>query len=79
MDPVAVNKDTPVVNFLENTECTLEESEIRNCYHYVANPQFVRSSKITIVIEGIGVPIILDTGAGAVSYTHLTLPTILRV
>jgi len=58
-----VNRATPVVNFLESHECTLEESEIPNCYHYGANPQFVRSPKIPIVVEGVRVPIILDTGA----------------
>jgi len=41
----------------------LEESEIPNCYHYGANPQFVRSPKIPIVVEGVRLPIILDTGA----------------
>jgi len=60
---VAVNRATPVVNFLESHECTLEESEIPTCYHYGANPQFVRSPKIPIVVEGVRVPIILDTGA----------------
>ena len=58
-----VNKETLIVNFLENYKCTLEESEIPNCNHYGANPQFVRSPKIPIVIEGVRVRIILDTGA----------------
>jgi len=58
-----VNRATPVVNFLESYECTLEESEIPNCYHYGANPQFVRSPKIPIVVEGVWVPIIVDTDA----------------
>jgi len=61
MDLVAVNRDTHVVNFLENSECTLEELQIPNCYDQRANPQFIRSPKIPIVIEGVGVPIILDT------------------
>ena len=63
MELVAVNRATPVVNFLESHECTLEESEIPNCYHYGANPQFVQSPKIPIVVEGVRIPIILDTGA----------------
>ena len=58
-----MNRVTPVVNFLESHECTLEESEIPNCYHFGANPQFVRSPKIPIVVEGVRVPIIIDTGA----------------
>jgi len=55
-----VNRANPVVNFLECHECTLEESEIPNCYDYGANPQFVRPPKIPI---GVRIPIILDTGA----------------
>jgi len=58
-----VNRKTLVVNFLKSHECTLEEPDIPNCYHYGANPQFVRSSKIPIVVERVRVPIILDTGA----------------
>jgi len=46
-----------------NSECTLEESDIPNCYHYGADPQFIRSPKIPIVIEGVRVPVIFDTGA----------------
>jgi len=60
---VAMNRAAPIVNFLESHKCTLEESEIPHCYHYGANPQFVRSPKIPIVVEGVCFPIILDTGA----------------
>ena len=62
-DLVTVNRKTLVVNFLENHECTLEESTIPNCYHYGASPHFIRSPKIPVLIEGVHVPIILDTGA----------------
>jgi len=51
------------VGFLENTECTLEDSDIPNCYHFGANASVVRSPKIPVVVEGVRVPMIIDTGA----------------
>ena len=62
-DIIAINRNIPVVGFLENTECTLEYSDIPNCYHFGANDSVVRSPKIPVVIEGVRVPMILDTGA----------------
>jgi len=62
-DVITVNRNLPVVGFLENTECTLEESDIPNCYHFGANTNFVRSPKIPVVVEGVRVPMIIDTGA----------------
>jgi len=73
-DLIVVNRETPVVNFLESYECTLEESEIPNCYHYGANAQFVRSPKIPIVIEGVRVPIILDTGTEVSILNKVSFP-----
>jgi len=62
-DVITVNRKHPVVGFLENTECTLEESDIPNCYHFGTNASFVRSPKIPVVVEGVRVPMIIDTGA----------------
>ena len=62
-DVITVNRNIPVVGFLENTECTLEESDIPNCYHFGANASFVRSPRIPVVVEGVRVPMIIDTGA----------------
>jgi len=62
-DVITVNRNLPVVGFLESTECTLEESDIPNCYHFGANASFVRSPKIPVVVEGVRVPMIIDTGA----------------
>jgi len=62
-DWTTVNRELPVINFLDSTECTLEDSEIPNCYHYGSNSNFVRSPKIPIVVEGVRIPEILDTGA----------------
>ena len=62
-DVITVNGTLPVVGFLENTECTLEESDIPNCYHFGANASFVRSPRIPVIVEGVRVPMIIDTGA----------------
>ena len=53
---VAVNRDILIVSFLESSERTLEESDIPNCYHYGANPQFIKSPKIPVLTEGRRVP-----------------------
>ena len=37
--------------------------DIPNCYHFGANASFVRSPKIPVVLEGVRVPMIIDTGA----------------
>ena len=62
-DFIAVHRQTPIVNFLENSECILEPASIPNCYRYVPDVQFLRSPKIPVVIQGVRVPILLDTGA----------------
>ena len=62
-DVITVNRELPVVGFLENTECTLEESDIPNCYHFGTNASFVHSPKIPVVVESVRVPMIIDTGA----------------
>ena len=58
-----MSREVPVVNFLENEECMLEESEVPNCYRFASNQYFLKSTKIPVVIEGVRVPIMLDTGA----------------
>ena len=58
-----MSREVPVVNFLENEECMLEESEVPNCYRFASNQYFLKSPKIPVVIEGVRVPIMLDTGA----------------
>ena len=62
-DLIAVHRRTPVVSFLENSECILEPASIPNCYRYVPDVQFLRSPKIPVAIQGVRVPILLDTGA----------------
>jgi len=59
----AVHRQTPVVNFVESSECILEPASIPNCYRYVPDVQFLQSPKIPVTIQGVRVPILLDTGA----------------
>ena len=60
---IAVHRRIPVVSFLENSECILEPASIPHCYRYVPHVQFLWSPKIPVVIQGVRVPILLDTGA----------------
>jgi len=62
-DLITVHRRTPVVNFLENSECILEPASIPNFYRYVLDVQFLRSPKIPVAIQGVRVPILLDTVA----------------
>ena len=64
----------PVVNFLDAAECPFVDN-IRNCFPLGDDMVFARSPWVPVIVEGVRVPMLLDTGAEAVSYTHLTLPT----
>jgi len=61
-DLVIVNREHPIVNFLENSEAILEPLSIPNCYHFASSRQYAKSPKIPIIIEGVGVPVVVDTG-----------------
>ena len=56
-------RDYPFVNFLEVDEDSLEYSSIPNCFHFASSKIIVKSPKIPVIVEGIRVPMILDTGA----------------
>jgi len=51
-----------VVKYLVEKECVLEESTIPKCYHFCPHQDYIRSPKIPVIIEGVRVPMILDTG-----------------
>ena len=51
------------MNFLETDEDCLENADIPNCFHFASSQIIVKSPKIPVVVEGIRVPMILDTGA----------------
>ena len=62
-DLLATNREVPVVNFLNADECELRESNIPNCFHFASRQWYIKSPRIPIVVEGIRVPILVDTGA----------------
>ena len=62
-DLAIVERVYPIVSFLENSEAILEPLGIPNCYRFASSRQYVKSPKIPILIEGIRVPMVIDTGA----------------
>ena len=56
-------RETPIVNFLGSHENSLEHDIVPNCYHFAASKLLVKSSRVPVVIEGVRVPLMLDTGA----------------
>jgi len=51
------------LNFLDSSEGILEFSRIPHCFQYRPDHQPLKSPKIPVVIQGVRVPIIIDTGA----------------
>jgi len=62
-DLIIVNREYPIVNFLENSEAVLEPLGIPNCYHFAFSRQYAKSPKVPIITEGVCVPVVVDTGA----------------
>jgi len=62
-DLIVVDRLNPIVNFLDISECTLEPSSIPHCFQYLSDYHFLKSPKIPVIIQGVRVPIIIDTGA----------------
>ena len=53
----------PVVNFLDGLDVSSDdEVDIPACFHF-GSAAFARSPRIPVVIEGVRVPMLLDTGA----------------
>ena len=52
-----------VVNFLDSTDCSPISDCIPNCYPLGDGADFVRSPWVPVNIEGVRVPMLLDTGA----------------
>ena len=51
-DLVIVNREHPIVNFLENSEAVLQPLSIPNCYYFASSRQYAKSQKILIIIDG---------------------------
>jgi len=62
-DMIVVDRLNPVLNFLDTSDGILEPSRILHCYQFRRDNNFLRSPRIPVVIEGVRVPIIIDTGA----------------
>ena len=56
------NRTLPVVNFIDSVNCVTNDG-ILNCFHFGEEAQHVRSPRIPVCIQGVRVPIIVDTGA----------------
>ena len=62
-DLIIAERDHPVVNFLEVDEDLLAQSNIPNCFRFASSKLIVKSPKIPVIVEGLRVPMIIDTGA----------------
>jgi len=62
-DLIVVDRLTPIVNFLDSSDCTLEPSSIPHCFHYRPDHHCLKSPKIPVIIQGVRVPIIINTGS----------------
>jgi len=61
--PLTVERGQPVVNFLDSADCSPIDDCIPNCYPLGDNVDFVRSPWVPVTIEGVRVPMLLDTAA----------------
>ena len=61
-DTTIVGKGQPVVNFPDSTECPSDD-DVPNCFHFGDNLVYIQSPRIPIIVEGVRVPMVLDTGA----------------
>jgi len=62
-DHIVVDRLTKIVNFLDSSQGTLEPSSIPHYFQYRHDHHFLKSPKIPVIIQGVRVPIIIDTGA----------------
>ena len=61
-DTTFVRKDRPVVNFLDSAECPLDD-DVPNCFHLGDNSVYFRSPRVPVIVKGVRVSMVLDTGA----------------
>ena len=62
-DLIMAEREQPEVQFLEVDEDSLTPSAIPNCFHFASSKIIVKSPKIPVIVEGVRVPMIIDTGA----------------
>ena len=61
--PLTVERRQPVVNFLDSVDCPPTDDHIPICYPLGDATDFIRSPWVPVIIEGVRVPMLLDTGA----------------
>ena len=61
--PLTVERGQPVVNFLDSADCSPTNDGVPNCYPLGDNVDFVRSPWVPVTIEGVRVPMLLDSVA----------------
>ena len=61
--PLTVERGQSVVNFLNSADCPSINDYVPNCYPLGDATDFVRSPWVPVIIEGVRVPMLLDTGA----------------
>ena len=49
-------------SFLGENECVVLDCDTANCFHFGLNSMSVKSPRIPILIEGIKIPMVIDTG-----------------
>jgi len=62
-DLAPVKLGTPFVRFLGNHECVVPDCDTANCFHFGLNKMSVKSPRIPVIIDGIKIPMVIDTGA----------------
>jgi len=72
-----VEKGQPVVNFLDTAECPFVDN-IPNCFPLGDDMVLARSPWVPVIVEGVRVPMLLDTGAEvtilSTSFLHRLFP-----
>jgi len=62
-DLAPVKLGFPFVRFLGESECIVPDCHIPNCFHFGLNSTSVKSPRIPVMIGGIKIPMVIDTGA----------------
>ena len=74
-----MGKGRPVVNFLDSAECPSDDDDdVNNCFHFRNNSVYARLPRIPVIVEGVRVLMLLDTGAEVTilssDFLHRLLP-----
>jgi len=62
-DLTTVKLGFPCVRFLGESECIVPDCHIPNCFHFGLNSMSVKLPRIPVLIQGIIIPMVIDTGA----------------